>query len=76
MEKINLFSVYPGDDDDMEKFVSGSLSEEDQNRENKALLYWLTTSSVATAYSYTQTFTIASLICSPSGFTVTECKSL
>ena len=76
MEKINLFRVYPGDDDDMEKSVSGSLSEEDQNRENKALLYWLTTSSVATAYSYTQTFTIASLICSPSGFTVTECKSL
>ena len=68
---------YPEDDDDMEKSVSGSLSEDaDQNRENKALLYWLTTSSVATAYSYTQTFTIASLICSPSGHTVTECKSL
>merc|ERR1719225_366613 len=68
---------YPEDDDDMEKSVSGSLSEDaDQNRENKALLYWLTTSSVATAYSYTQTFTIASLICSPSGYTVTECKSL
>merc|ERR1719225_371912 len=68
--------VYPEDDDDLEKSVSGSLSDEDQNRENKALLYWLTTSSVATAYSYTQTFTIASLICSPSGYTVTECKSL
>ena len=76
MEKMSLFSVYPEDDDDLEKSVSGSLSEEDQNRENKALLYWLTTSSVATAYSYTQTFTIASLICSPSGYTVTECKSL
>merc|ERR1719464_394477 len=71
-----VYSEDDDDDDDMEKSVSGSLSEEDQNRENKALLYWLTTSSVATAYSYTQTFTIASLICSPSGYTVTECKSL
>ena len=74
-----MFSVSSEDDDDMddmEKTVSGGLSEEDQIRENKALLYWLTTSSVATAYSYTQTFTIASLICSPSGYTVTECKSL
>ena len=61
----------------MERSVSGSLNEEEEEgRENKALLYWLTTSSVATAYSYTQTFTIASLICSPSGYTVTECKSL
>merc|ERR1719410_38932 len=69
--------VYPDDEEeDLEKSVSGSLSDEEQNRENKALLYWLTTSSVATAYSYTQTFTIASLICSPSGYTVTECKSL
>merc|ERR1719266_627738 len=50
--------VYPEDDDDMERSVSGSLKEEEEGRENKALLYWLTTSSVATAYSYTQTFTI------------------
>ena len=68
--------MYPDEEEDLEKSVSGSLSDEEQNRENKALLYWLTTSSVATAYSYTQTFTIASLICSPSGYTVTECKSL
>ena len=76
MANLNMFRVYPANDDEMDQSVSGSLKDAEENRENRALLYWLTTSSVATSYSYTQTFTIASLICSPSGFTVTECKSL
>ena len=39
----------------------------------QVLLYWLTTTSVSTKYSYTQTFTVASIKCTPTGWGVSEC---
>ena len=44
-------------------------------REGKYLLYWLTTTSVVTTYSYIATVTLASLHCTPSNYVMTTCTA-
>ena len=59
-----------------EEELDGSLNERTESeveRDDKALLYWLTTYSISTSYSYTQTFTLASLVCTPGNYQIDEC---
>merc|ERR1711936_1183909 len=37
------------------------------NREGRFLLYWITTTSISTSTSFTTTYTVASVVCSPAG---------
>merc|ERR1711994_251808 len=52
---------------------SGLLEDEDKKREARFLLYWATSTSTTTSTSYTSTSTLASLICTPSSFTISMC---
>merc|ERR1712018_682246 len=49
------------------------INEKDK-RQGKYLLYWLTTTSIISTTSYSETQTIASVTCTPSGWTITTCK--
>ena len=42
-------------------------------RDAKFLVYWLTTTTVSTSYSYTATSSFASLTCTPSEFPFSQC---
>ena len=46
-------------------------TKDEQAREGKFLMYWMTTTSTST--TYTTTTTISSLACTPSGFTISNC---
>merc|ERR1712115_194105 len=52
---------------------SGAEDPTTSERDGRFLLYWLTTTSTSTTTIYTGTSTIASLDCTPSGYTVKEC---
>merc|ERR1712115_464535 len=61
---------------DYDELVSNSkdLSEESKREGRvKFLVYWLTTTSLSTFLSYTNTWTIGSLVCTPSGYGMSEC---
>merc|ERR1712177_18417 len=50
-------------------------SKDDDNKRNgKFLVYWLTTTSLSTLTSFTRTVTIGSIGCTPSGYTNTLCN--
>merc|ERR1712019_152850 len=49
-----------------------SSKELGSDRKGKFLLYWITTTSISTSTSFTTTFTISSVVCTPSGASV--CK--
>merc|ERR1712115_123626 len=55
------------------KVESGAEDPTTSDRDGRFLLYWLTTTSTSTTTIYTGTSTIASLDCTPSGYTVKEC---
>merc|ERR1719323_1664671 len=59
--------------DNIDELESTLESEEKNFRQEKVLLYWLTTTSLSTKFSYTQTFSVASIACTPSGWTITKC---
>merc|ERR1712045_60595 len=61
--------------EDQQELVESALSDPDSRsfREEKVLLYWLTTTSVSTKFSYTRTFTIGSIRCTPSEWPNTIC---
>ena len=42
-------------------------------REGKFLVYWMTTTSITTITSYSATNTMASIVCTPSNFGVSQC---
>merc|ERR1712083_405897 len=42
-------------------------------RKARFLVYWMTTTSVSTSLSYTTTFTVASLTCTPNSFKLSKC---
>merc|ERR1712026_477920 len=44
-----------------------------EGREGRFLLYWLTTTSLSTLTSYTTTYTVASLTCTPSSYGLSAC---
>merc|ERR1711893_469038 len=48
-------------------------SDDSEDRDGKLLLYWLTTTSYFSTTSYTDTVTIASVTCTPSGATWSAC---
>merc|ERR1719373_894344 len=60
-------------DDNIDELEPTLESEEKNFRQEKVLLYWLTTTSLSTKFSYTQTFSVASIACTPSGWTITKC---
>ena len=53
-----------------------SLDDDSAERQGKYLLYWLTKTAVATTTSYVNTITLASLQCTPSQFTMSNCASI
>ena len=55
-----------------EEVLSGKTDSQ-TDRDPKFLLYWMTTTSTSTTTSYTATSTIASLECTPSGYTINAC---
>merc|ERR1712154_663260 len=52
---------------------SGAEDPTTSERDGRFLLYWLTTSSTSTTTIYTGTSTLASLDCTPNGFTLNAC---
>merc|ERR1711874_615996 len=55
------------------EFDSGAEDPITSGRDGRFLLYWLTTTSTSTTTIYTGTSTLATLNCTPSGFTVSAC---
>ena len=53
--------------------IEGSTNEIKGSREGKFLVYWMTTTSITTMTSYSATRTVASLICTPSGYGISQC---
>merc|ERR1712241_1468255 len=64
---------FDAEDDSDPKVESGAEDPTTSDRDGRFLLYWLTTTSTSTTTIYTGTSTIASLDCTPSGYTVKEC---
>jgi len=48
-------------------------SNKDTERKAKFILYWTTSKSTTTSYTYTATSKVASLACTPSGFALSVC---
>ena len=46
---------------------------ETEERPGRGLLYWATSTDISTSTTYTGTSTLASLACTPSAFTLSEC---
>lgn len=65
--------------EDHKELIESALADpEERNfRDEKVLLYWLTTTSVSTKFSYTRTMTLASIVCTPSEWAVSNsvCES-
>merc|ERR1711994_880935 len=55
------------------KLDSGAKDPITSDRDGRFLLYWLTTTSTSTTTIYTGTSALATLNCTPSGFTVSAC---
>merc|ERR1712177_99837 len=66
-------SSFDAESDSDPKVESGAEEPTTSDRDGRFLLYWLTTTSTSTTTIYTGTSTIASLDCTPSGYTVKEC---
>merc|ERR1711923_101852 len=65
-----------GDDKEGEfdsKIESGAEDAAVAQRDGRFLLYWLTTTSTSTTTIYTGTSTVASITCTPSGFSYSLC---
>merc|ERR1719145_387290 len=58
-------------DESPRDIAEGEEEEEEHSRDAKLMLYWVTTTSTTT--SYTSTSTLATLNCTPSGWTMTSC---
>merc|ERR1712083_598782 len=53
--------------------IEGSKNKLNASREGKFLVYWMTTTSITTITSYSQTRTLASVVCTPSNYGYVEC---
>ncbi len=58
-------------EDKNEALVDSGMN--DAARKGKFLLYWKTTTLTSTSTSYTVTYSIGTLECTPSGFTLSAC---
>merc|ERR1711874_603860 len=56
--------------------LNSGLGEAESDRQGRFAMYWMTTTFTSTTTSYTATTTIASVECTPSGFTLTYCSVL
>ena len=71
--------INPRDEDDIlseeldqnEALVDSGMN--DAARKGKFLLYWKTTTLTSTSTSYTVTYSLGTLECTPSGFTLSAC---
>ena len=57
--------------DQNEALVDSGMN--DAARKGKFLLYWKTTTLTSTSTSYTVTYSLGTLECTPSGFTLSAC---
>merc|ERR1712147_10257 len=73
-EAINPARIQP--QDEIDTLEAGLNEAEAKQREGKFLLYWLTTTSVLTTTTYTETRTLASIACTPSSYVMSNCASL
>ena len=64
---VNENEDLEGEDEELE---SGLMESE---RGGRGILYWATSTDISTSTTYTGTSTLASLNCTPSGFTLSEC---
>merc|ERR1712154_581140 len=53
--------------------VESGAEEASSDRDGRFLLYWLTTTSASTTTIYTGTSTLATLDCTPGGYTLNAC---
>ena len=58
-------------EDKNEALVDSGMN--DAARKGKFLLYWKTTTLTSTSTSYTVTYSLGTLECTPSGFTLSAC---
>ena len=73
---IKSTGVQPEEDSENKNsaVASGLLEEEEQKkRDARFLLYWATSTVTTTSTSYTSTSTLASIECTPSSFTISQC---
>merc|ERR1719383_502961 len=72
-ERLELNS---DDEDDVDTREDDNLVKSghvDYQRDGRFLMYWKTTTSTSTSTSYTATSTLATLECTPSGFSLSLC---
>merc|ERR1712083_744688 len=55
---------------EIDSILRDDLEEDETDREGKFMLYWTTVTKTSYATAYTQTSTIATVICTPSGFSL------
>merc|ERR1712045_496764 len=67
MEEEEARKILPSD------VQTGREEEAGEDRNAKFLVYWLTTTSTSTSTTYSTTSTLASLECTPSGFSLPVC---
>jgi len=76
--EMNPSSVSRMDDSEEESLMDvdslDSGVDEEADRKAKFLLYWKTTTFTSTTTSYTATVTLASLECTPTGFSINACS--
>merc|ERR1712154_49028 len=70
--EIHPQSTLSKDDSDAD-IESGAEDPATSRRDGRFLLYWLTTTTTSTTTIYTATGTLATLACTPAGYTVSAC---
>merc|ERR1712025_1291372 len=67
-DRLDAFDMEKGETD-----LDSSEGEVDSSRAGKFLLYWMTTTTTSTSTTYSSTSPLASLKCTPAGFTISLC---
>ena len=71
--KIMPQTSFDAESDSDPKVESGAEESTTSDRDGRFLLYWLTTTSTSTTTIYTGTSTLATLQCTPGGYTLSAC---
>merc|ERR1712045_713948 len=71
--EIRPQSSFDSESDSDPKVESGAEDPTTSDRDGRFLLYWLTTTSTSTTTIYTGTSTLATLQCTPGGYTLSAC---
>merc|ERR1711953_1241644 len=70
---IHPSSIYP--EEDNEEIESEVVSSQGEDRKGKFVNYWITTTFTSTTTSYTSTLSIATVECTPVGWTYVQCPA-